>query len=113
MISVGVSTACLHPQETAESIEYLCQHSIQSFEVFLNTSIYFRDGIHVLFSDYSPRLKDGLQLYEQYFRIQKIGGHVILSFMEEKKDSYTVKKNTLQYMNSSSIWQKTENYAFA
>ena len=72
MISVGVSTACLHPQETAESIEYLCQHSIQSFEVFLNTSIYFRDGIHVLFSDYSPRLKDGLQLYEQYFRIQKI-----------------------------------------
>ncbi len=94
MISVGVSTACLYPQETSESLELLCQCGIRSFEVFLNTFSEFTDeyieklkeikqhyhaeiiSVHpftsemesmFFFSDYPKRLEEGLKLYEQYF----------------------------------------------
>ena len=94
MVAVGVSTACLYPQETAVSFESLCRHGIRNFEVFLNTFSEFEpDYLHALqeiqqryqakilsvhpftsemesmffFSDYPTRFSDGLKLYEHYF----------------------------------------------
>ncbi len=91
---IGVSTACLYPMDTAESLEQLCQHGIRNFEVFFNTFSEFEEeylqrlqtikekyqaqivSVHpftsemeslLFFSDYPQRQKDGLQLYEKYF----------------------------------------------
>ncbi len=106
MIAVGASTACMYPQDTAESLEMLCQHGIHSFELFLNTFSEFQPNyldklkriareydaqilsVHpftsemesmFFFSDYPARLADGLALYERLFsRARELGARFFI-----------------------------------
>lgn len=95
----GISTACLYPRDTAESLRVLCELGTEKAEIFLNTfqelepayvarlqkmlcgartracSLHpFASSLETFFfaSDYHGRLADGLRLYQRYFEICRL-----------------------------------------
>lgn len=94
VIRYGISTACLYPLETAQSLSKLTETGFQLFEIFFNTygeirqdylkklkSILDSSGASVksihpftsafesmmFFSDYDSRFTDSLDFYRRYF----------------------------------------------
>ena len=93
-MKVGISTACLYPQEIECSLDHLLQLGFRDFEIFVNTISeirpsfinYMRDmaqsqggrihSLHpftsgyesvMLFSTYMRRYEDSLEFYRRYF----------------------------------------------
>ena len=100
-MNIGISTGCLYPMLTEESVGALTEFGFQTFEIFFNSfseleSDYlfrlnnrFRSfsarvaALHpftssyesfLLFSNYERRFEDGLTFYERYFRAAKALG---------------------------------------
>lgn len=92
---IGISTGCLYPHTTMDSLEILLQEGFSVFEIFFNTVSEMETddlekmkvmlersnasvvSIHpfsssfesfLLFSRYERRFEDGLRMYETYFR---------------------------------------------
>lgn len=102
----GISTACLYPMETSESLALLLSEGHRHFEVFSNTyreiqpdyisrlrdrlelyggtvkSIHpFTSGYEgvMLFSNYKTRFEDSLRFYREYCRAAKqIGAEIVI-----------------------------------
>ena len=101
----GISTSCLYPMETKESLQTLTDMGFQEFEVLFNTfreiqssytlkmrkrlddygavmrSIHpFTSGFEsaLIFTNYRTRFLDGLEFYKQYFEAANILGASIL-----------------------------------
>ncbi len=102
----GISTACLYPMETSESLAALLENGHDHFEIFFNTyreiqpdyisrlsamlaeknasvkSIHpFTSGYEgvMLFSNYETRFEDSLDFYRQYCRAAKqIGAEILV-----------------------------------
>lgn len=93
-MEIGVSTACLYPQETERALEALLDLGVRQFEFFFNSACelrtpYLRELVRRLdafgaravslhpyssviestlfFSAYRRRFRDGLELYRPYF----------------------------------------------
>lgn len=113
---IGVSTGCLYPQTTMDSLEALISEGFDVFEIFFNTiSEMERDqldrmknlldrnnasvvSIHpfssafesfLLFSQYENRYRDGLRMYEAYFRAAAALGARML-VIHGMKDQFAV-----------------------
>lgn len=102
----GISTSCLYPMETTESLQTLLHDGHRRFEIFFNTfselspeylermqsllaahdasvcSVHpFTSGYEgiLLFSNYEPRFVDSLQFYRHYFRAaQQLGARYLI-----------------------------------
>lgn len=68
---IGVSTACLYPEQTEESLRYLAENGVQTVEVFFNTFSEFS-------KEYALQLK---KLCDQY-HVHIYSVHPFTSFME-------------------------------
>lgn len=100
-MNIGVSTGCLYPMLTEDSLSSLSELGFTTFEIFLNTfseienayikklcGILERSGARVvsihpftssyesflLFSNYERRFLDGMGFYEKYFRTAQLLG---------------------------------------
>lgn len=94
MLQIGISTACLYPQETERSLELLLQQGFRQFEFFFNSASELKPGylreilrqmepygakavsLHpyssgiestLFFSAYERRFADSVELYKTYF----------------------------------------------
>lgn len=103
----GISTACLYPQDTLESLEQILSLRPDCVEIFLNTFREWDDpylgalcrlqkaanipvvSVHpftcglepfLFFTPYGPRFEDGLALYRRYFEACRAIGARILVF---------------------------------
>lgn len=101
----GISTACLYPMETAESLRLLLEEGYTNFEIFFNTFRELRPdylerlqglllayggtvrSIHpftcgyegvLLFSNYESRFEDSLEFYAQYCEAARFLGAKLL-----------------------------------
>ncbi len=97
----GISTACLYPQDTAESLRAVCAAGVGTTEIFLNTfseldpayidrlseilrgaqtrvcSLHpFTSALETFFfaAEYQGRLEDGLRVYRRYFEVCRLLG---------------------------------------
>lgn len=105
-IRYGISTACLYPQETTQSLAKLTNMGFQLFEIFFNTYSELRQdylknlklildssgssvkSIHpftsgfesmMFFSDYDNRFTDSLDFYRRYFEAANhIGARILV-----------------------------------
>lgn len=95
---IGISTGCLYPSDTMQSLKILMAEGFRLFEIFFNTFSELEPdyldilksnadrfsaevcSIHpftssfesfLLFSGYEKRFKDGVDFYEMYFRTAK------------------------------------------
>ena len=100
-MNIGVSTACLYPEETEKAVAKLCGAGFKRLEIFFNTfreleedylkelkaiagaygaravSIHpFTSGYEpmLLFSRYGRRFEDGAELYRRYYNAANIMG---------------------------------------
>lgn len=104
---IGVSTACLYPELTEESLLYLARNGVHTVEVFFNTfsefelvyaqrlkEICLEYGVRILsvhpftsfmetyffFDQYARRRDDGLKLYRSFFETAAFLGAEIFNF---------------------------------
>lgn len=107
LMHLGISTACLYPMATEESLSRLLGRGFRLFEIFINTASELEEGyyqkelcsrlkqagalvtsIHpftsafenmLLFSDYPRRTEDGLAFYRRYFEMaQQLGARYLV-----------------------------------
>ncbi len=110
---IGVSTACLYPEQTEESLRYLAENGVQTVEVFFNTFSEFSkeyalqlkklcDQYHVhiysvhpftsfmetylFFDEYARRKKDGFRLYRSFFEVAQMLGAQVFNFHGQALD---------------------------
>lgn len=112
MINFGISSSCLYPLLTEQSVKFLCDNEIPTIEIFFNsfseldteylkklkdtlgntkvvsvhpfTSIY---EPYLFFSDYERRFFDGIKFYENYFKAAELLGAKYVILHGAKKDS--------------------------
>lgn len=105
-MEIGISTGCLYPELTEEAACTLAESGFKKLEIFFNTfselkpdylqklkvdlSSYGTQVVslhpftssfesYLLFSGYERRFKDGIELYENYFRtIRLLGGKYVI-----------------------------------
>lgn len=104
-MQIGISTACLYPEETEKALYQLLEMGFREFEIFLNTftetkkefllplrnqleqagarvfSVHpFTSAIEntLFFSDYPRRTQDGIQFYHCFFEAANLLGAKIL-----------------------------------
>lgn len=102
---IGVSTACFYPLETEKSLQKICGRNVKSCEIFLNTASELEDGYireisallkdcgtcvtslhpfasfaesYSLFSSYTRRFRDSLELYKRYYEAMNALGAKVL-----------------------------------
>ncbi len=110
-MKVGISTACLYPQETERALDHLLQLGFRDFEIFVNTFSEIQPdfidhmrnmvqsmggGIHslhpftsgyesmMLFSTYLRRYEDSLEFYRRYFDAAARAGAKLVVLHGEK-----------------------------
>ena len=115
-MKVGISTACLYPQETEAALDQLLDAGFDCFEIFLNTisemepayvrklreklvqgnavlkSLHpFTSGYepYLIFTDYKRRFRDSLDFYKRYFETAQYLGAGILVLHGDKKTPET------------------------
>lgn len=115
-MKVGISTACLYPQETEAALDQLLDAGFDCFEIFLNTisemepayvrklreklvqgnavlkSLHpFTSGYepYLIFTDYKRRFRDSLDFYKRYFETAQYIGAGILVLHGDKKTPET------------------------
>lgn len=105
-MKIGVSTACLYPNETETALRYLCEAGLDIFEIFFNADCELRGSIYEeirriirdnslgvisvhpytsavetmsLFGDYPRRLHEMMDIYKRYFDIMnELGAGVFI-----------------------------------
>lgn len=105
-MKLGVSSSCLYPELTENSVKYLCENGIQNVEIFFNSyselkgevlkeikSIVNKNATNVLsvhpftsgfeplmlFSDYERRFEDALEFFKLYIAAaQELGAKIIV-----------------------------------
>lgn len=136
-MKIGISTGCLYPLPTEESLETLVKLGFSTFEIFFNTfselEADFLDrlkrilqrgqaevvSIHpftssyesfLLFSNYERRFLDGAVLYERYFRTaQRLGaGMVILHGLDTRYRSTITDETYFERFNL--LQQRAQRY---
>lgn len=102
---IGVSTACFYPLETEKSLQKICGRNVKSCEIFLNTASELEEGYlkamsellkdsgvyvtslhpfasfaesYSLFSSYTRRFRDSLELYKRYYEAMNALGAKVL-----------------------------------
>ena len=115
-MKVGISTACLYPQETEAALEQLLDAGFDYFEIFLNTiseidPVYvqklreklvqgnavlkslhpFTSGYepYLIFTEYKRRFRDSLEFYKRYFETAQFLGAGVLVLHGDKKTPET------------------------
>ena len=115
-MKVGISSACLYPADTIESLSALLENDVKHFEIFFNTiseidgeyfsrivsllnehhasvkSIHpFTSGYesYLLFTDYERRYRDTLLFYRKYFECAARLGAEIVVIHGDKKTAAT------------------------
>jgi len=105
VMQCGISTSCLYPMETKDSLDTLASTGFQVFEVFFNTFREFQfpylaeikkcvdahgaviKSVHpftsafesaLIFTNYYTRFLDGLEFYKQYFDAANVLGANIM-----------------------------------
>ncbi len=113
-MELGLSTACLYPQETEKTIAYYCKKQLEVCEVFINTyselapgyldeirrmcdaselrvaSVHpFTSGFEpfMMFTDYERRFEDFLELHKQYFDACTRLGATVFVLHGDRRDS--------------------------
>lgn len=111
---IGISSACLYPEQTESSLEILGKSGVKNTEVFINSAcelkrefilklaeIKNRYSMNILsmhpfssgtepfmiFTEYERRYADALEAYKRYFEAMNILGAKILVFHGDKKQS--------------------------
>jgi sugar phosphate isomerase/epimerase len=115
ILEIGVSTACLYPMYTEQSLETLLTQGVRLFEIFLNSPSELRpdylDGLknklheagarvisihpftsgyesYLLFSGYHRRFVDGMDWYEGYYRAAaQLGARFVVLHGEKAQPS--------------------------
>lgn len=105
-MKIGVSTACLYPDETESALRSLCEIGLDTFEIFFNADCELRGDIYKeirqivrdgslnvisvhpytsavetmsLFGDYPRRLYEMMDIYKRYFEIMnELGAGVFI-----------------------------------
>ncbi len=113
----GISTSCLYPQETKESLYALLDSGFREFEIFFNTfrelqpsytqemrrrlegcggavrSVHpFTSGFEssLFFSDYPARFSDGLEFYKPYFEAANgLGAEILVLHGQNMRGRYS------------------------
>lgn len=115
-MNIGVSTACLYPMETEQSLDLLCSKRFNTFEIFLNTiseidikyikklkeilnsynskliSLHpFTSGYepYLIFTNYERRFKDSVEFYKRYFECGALLGAKFLVIHGDRKTPET------------------------
>jgi len=111
LVGIGISTSCFYPMETERVLEKEIALGFRTYEVFFNSPSELEESFvrglkkqadaakgkivslhpftsgyesYLLFSQYRRRFKDGLLMYDGYFRAAKLLGADILVIHGEK-----------------------------
>jgi len=119
-MQIGISTACLYPQETEKSLAFLLRQGFRQFEFFFNSSSelkpdYLREillqleaygakavSVHpyssgiestLFFSEYERRFDDSVELYKTYFQAAAQIGAAIVVLHGDKAQALSEEKS--------------------
>lgn len=134
-MKAGVSTACLYPKQMEQALEEYGQLGINKVELFFNTPSELKENslvrlknilrsynmeaasIHpftsemepfFFFSDYTGRLKDGIDLYRRYFEAAAfLGAKVLVFHGDYRQNTYPWEKG---FSHVEALWEAGQQY---